>query len=106
MKRSKRLFGEVDGRPVYEYTLENSRGMQLSIMDYGAAVTAIKTPDKKGNIQNIVLGFDSVAPYVVYRPFYGATIGRVAGRIAAGKVVLEGKEVQLMVNEGKNHHHL
>ena len=105
MKRSKRLFGEVDGRPVYEYTLENSRGMQLSIMNYGAAVTAIKMPDKKGNVQNIVLGFDNVTPYVVYRPFYGATIGRVAGRIAAGKVVLEGKEVQLMVNEGENHHH-
>ena len=105
MKGSKRLFGEVEGRPVYEYTLENSQGMQLSAMDYGATITAIKTPDKDGRLENITLGFDSVEPYVTYRPYYGATIGRVAGRIAKGKFELEDETVQLMINEGVNHHH-
>lgn len=105
MKGSKRLFGEVEGRPVYEYTLENSHGMQLSAMDYGATVTAIKTPDKDGKLENITLGFDSVEPYVTYRPYYGATIGRVAGRIDKGKFKLENETVQLMINEGVNHHH-
>lgn len=105
MKGSKRLFGEVDGRPVYEYTLENSQGMQLSAMDYGATITAIKTPDKDGKLENITLGFDSVEPYVTYRPYYGATIGRVAGRIAKGNFELEDETVQLTINEGINHHH-
>lgn len=105
MKGSKRLFGEVEGRQVYEYTLENSQGMQLSAMDYGATLTAIKTPDKDGKVENITLGFDSVEPYVTYRPFYGATVGRVAGRIAKGQFELNGKPVQLMINEGANHHH-
>ncbi|WP_414839609.1 aldose epimerase family protein [Carnobacterium sp. TMP28] len=105
MKASKRLFGEVEGRPVYEYTLENSQGMQVSVMDYGATLTAIKTPDKDGKIANITLGFDSVEPYVTYRPYYGATIGRVAGRIANGAFELDGKPVQLTINEGVNHHH-
>jgi aldose 1-epimerase len=105
MKGSKRLFGEVKGRPVYEYTLENSQGMQVSAMDYGATLTAIKTPDKEGKLENITLGFDSVEPYVTYRPFYGATVGRVAGRMAKGQFELDGKPVQLMTNEGANHHH-
>ncbi len=105
MKGSKRFFGEVEGKPVYEYTLENSEGMQLSVMDYGAAITAIKTPDSNGELQNITLGFDSVEPYVTYRPYYGATIGRVAGRIAKGNITVEDKTIQLTINEGANHHH-
>lgn len=105
MKVSKRPFGKVDGEPVYEYTLVNTKGMQLSAMNYGAAVTAILMPDKFGKNKNIVLGFDSVDKYVEHRPFYGATIGRVAGRIAGGKFKLKDKTVQVMVNEGENHHH-
>mgnify|MGYP003303825311 CR=1 FL=1 len=98
-------FGELSGQIIQEYTLTNRHGVSLSAMTYGAAVTAIRVPDKNGLLQNIVLGYDNVDEYVSHRPFYGATVGRVAGRIDKGKFTLEGKNYQLETNEKGNHLH-
>lgn len=105
MEFEKKIFGDLSGETVYEYTLTNSQGVSLSALNLGGVVTAIKTPDKKGNLANITLGFDNVEDYLTYRPFYGALVGRVAGRIAKGQFSIEGKKYQVQVNEGENHHH-
>ena len=105
MEFEKKIFGDLSGETIYEYTLTNSQGVSLSALNLGGVVTSIKTPDKAGQFSNITLGFDNVEDYLTYRPFYGALVGRVAGRIAEGRFNLEGKEYQLQVNEGENHHH-
>lgn len=105
MKLSQKLFGTVDGHDVIEYTVENQQGMQLSMMNYGATLTALKVPDKTGKCENIVLGFDSLKAYQKHEAFFGATVGRVAGRIAKGEFELNGKNYQLSQNEGENHLH-
>lgn len=105
MEITNKDFGEVSGTVIKEYTLTTHQGISLSAITYGAAVTSIQLPDKNGLFQNIILGYTNLNEYVNYRPYYGATIGRVAGRIDKGRFTLEGKNYQLETNDKTNHSH-
>jgi aldose 1-epimerase len=74
-------------------------------MTYGATLTELHVPDKDGKRGDVVLGFDSLAPYLKGVPYFGATVGRVGNRIAKGKFTLDGKEYTLAVNNGPNSLH-
>lgn len=105
MQVSHQSVGKADGKEVYEYTLTNSQGMSLSAITYGATVTGIFVPDKEGTVKNVTLSLESLEDYVTHRPFYGATIGRIAGRIADGAFELDGETFELDTNEGPNQLH-
>lgn len=99
----KTAFGSTaDGKPVDLYTLSAESGLEAKISTYGATLVALKTPDRHGTFANVVLGFDSAAPYVQGVPFYGATVGRYANRIARGSFTLDGTRYQLPINSGAN----
>jgi aldose 1-epimerase len=100
-------FGKTaDGTPVELYTLKNANGMTAKIITYGATLTELHVPDKKGQTADVVLGLDDMAGYQSdANQFFGATTGRVCNRIAKGKFTLDGKEYTLAVNNGKNHLH-
>jgi aldose 1-epimerase len=100
-----RLLGHAGTEEVHAYTLKNSHGIEVTIMTYGASLVSIKTPDREGKLQNIVLGFDSLAPYLAGVPYYGATVGRYANRIAKGQFSLDGKTYHLPTNDGPNSLH-
>lgn len=102
MELTKTVFGNYEGKDVYEYTLTNSQGVSISAIPFGATLTKLVTPDKDGNRKNITLNVENLDDFVTHRPFYGATIGRVAGRITKGKYSLDGEDVELDVNEGTN----
>jgi aldose 1-epimerase len=74
-------------------------------MTYGATVVSLKTPDKDGKLQDIVLGFDRLGPYLAGVPYFGATIGRFGNRIADGRFTLDGVAYQLPKNNGPNSLH-
>ena len=67
--------------------------MTVKIITYGGIVTEIDTPDRKGKIANVALGFDNLADYVAKSPYFGAIIGRYANRIANGTFTLAGDDV-------------
>lgn len=90
---------------VTQYLLSNGRGMQVSLINYGAIVTAVNVPDKNGKVENVTLGFDSLDGYLDGHPYFGATVGRYANRIAGGKFKLNDKEYTLAANNGPNHLH-
>jgi len=102
---TKAPFGAVDGRSIELYTLSNAHGIEVRIMTYGATIISLRTPDRSGRLQNIVLGFDTLAPYLAGVPYFGATVGRYANRIANGQFVLDGKRYQLPRNDGPNSLH-
>jgi aldose 1-epimerase len=102
---TKAPFGHADGRSVEVYTLTNTHGIEARVMTYGATVVSLKTPDRAGRRENIVLGFDTLAPYLAGVPYFGATVGRYANRIANGRFVLDGKAYQLPRNDGSNSLH-
>lgn len=88
-----------------EYTLKNDRGFEVSITNYGGAVTSLKTPDREGKFGEIVLSYDTLDDYVRNPRYMGALIGRHANRIARGRFSLNGVEYQLPCNNGANHLH-
>ncbi|RZK79512.1 MAG: galactose mutarotase [Pedobacter sp.] len=95
----KSLFGDIDGKPIYEYTLRNSNGMLVKVINYGASISDIITPDKYGKMGSVAFGFDSLKSYTgPQNALMGATVGRVANRIADGKFSLDGKEYVLTAN--------
>ncbi len=100
------LFGKLpDGRDVYQYTLTNSAGAIVKIINYGAAVTSLCVPDRDGKIEDVVLGYDTLQGYIDGTAYFGAVVGRYGNRIAKGRFQLDGKEYQLTVNDGENHLH-
>ena len=110
MKLEKTLFGYMnDGREVSLFTLSNDQ-IKIKITNYGAIITCIETPDKEGLMANIVCGFDKLehyfsSQYLGSYPYFGCIIGRFGNRIANGKLVIEGKEYKMAINNGPNHLH-
>lgn len=102
---SKSPFGTLDGQAVDLYTLTNDKGMIVKITNYGGIITELHVPDKDGQMDDIVLGFDSLAGYRQDVPYFGALIGRYGNRIAKGSFSLEGKTYTLPVNNGPNSLH-
>lgn len=87
------------------YTLSNANGVSVSILDYGGIITRMLTPDRDGKLENIVLGYQNMKDYVANPNYFGAIIGRVAGRIQNARFTLDGKTFDLDKNEGANHLH-
>ena len=104
-----RSFGQLkNGQNIDVYTLRNSSGMEISISNFGATVQSIKVPVKDGVLLDVVLGFDTIQDYEATfakgsSPYFGAIIGRVAGRIDQGKFTLNNKTYSLDLNH-ENHH--
>ena len=96
-------FGTApDGKPVEIFTLTNTKGIEVRAMTYGGIIVSLKTPDKTGKSDDIVLGYDSLAGYVKSSPYFGAIVGRYGNRIAKGHFTLDGKTYTLAVNNGPN----
>ncbi len=103
---SEKPFGEFEGKPVTEYTIRNANGMEVSIINYGGAITRLLTPDREGNMGDVVTGFASLEGFLQKgNPYFGALIGRYGNRIANAKFTLEGKEYSLAGNDNGNSLH-
>jgi aldose 1-epimerase len=99
----KEAFGKTpDGNPVDVYTLTNSHGVEARVMNFGGIVLSLRVPDRNGKLDDVVLGFDRLEPYLTNDPHLGSIIGRYANRIANGKFTLDGVEYTLPKNNGPN----
>ncbi len=96
-------FGTLpDGRDIKIIALDNGRGLKLRVISLGAAVQSLVTPDRNGREADVVLGYDHLQGYLDKSAFFGATVGRVANRIAAGRFTLDGRTYQVPLNNGPN----
>jgi aldose 1-epimerase len=105
MKVYQEKFGELNGRTITAYTMINNHGMEVTCLDYGCIITKIIVPDKDGKLENVVLGFDSIEEYLEHSPYFGAVIGRVAGRIKNAEFELNNQVYHLAKNNNNNHLH-
>ena len=94
-----------DGTPIELFTVGNAGKMQLSVMSYGGAIVSLRVPDRDGNLDDIVLGFDSLDAYIRHRHYFGAIVGRYANRIGRGRFELDGSRYQLPINDEPHHLH-
>lgn len=107
----KSSFGQLpDGRQVEIYRISNDNGIEMRVITYGGIIVSLRTPDSQGDMDDIVLGFDSLDGYLsdTYQqvnPYFGALIGRYGNRIGDGQFTLNGETYELATNDGDNHLH-
>ncbi|PZA19648.1 aldose epimerase family protein [Modestobacter versicolor] len=96
-------FGTApDGTPVERWTLANG-DMTVRVLTWGGVIQTLEVPDRRGNVENVVLGFPDLAGYVSDDdPYFGSLIGRYGNRIAGGSFTLDGTTYQLPQNDGPN----
>lgn len=106
MQIVKEKFGTTKcGKDVYAYTLSNAGGMQAKIINFGANLISLLVPDRDGNLEDVVLGFDTLEDYYGNNSFFGATIGPSANRIAGACFEIDGQSYQIDANDGENNLH-
>lgn len=101
--RSK-LFGTIGKEQIHLYTLSNGI-IEIDVMNYGATITRINVPDRKGDKQNVVAGFNNLGSYIDDNLYVGCIIGRYANRIQDGTFTVDGNKYQLSLNDGEYHLH-
>lgn len=90
-KLTSQSFGVLEGNPITEYTLTNTNGMQVGIINYGGALTKIITQAKDSSWGDVLTGFESLTGFTqTGNPYFGALIGRFANRIAKGTYKVDG----------------
>ncbi|MBR5585260.1 MAG: galactose mutarotase [Alistipes sp.] len=94
-----------EGEGIIMYTMRNSRGSEVQLCNIGASIVGVKFADRNGNIEDVALGYRDPESYIGDGAASGKSVGRVAGRIARGRMVVDGVEYRLEVNNGPNHLH-
>jgi len=102
---SRAPFGKADGRDVEAITLSNQAGTRAEIITYGAALQSLKLADRHGHFDDVIVSPAKLEALIAKPQFMGATVGRVANRIAKGQFTLDGKQYQVPVNDGVNSLH-
>ena len=95
-----KFIAEYKGLPTALFTLTNSEGAEACITNFGGRLVSLMMPDKNGELQDVVLGFDSIQAYFPENNLsdFGATIGRYANRINQGRFIIDGDTIQLPQN--------
>ena len=94
-----------EGQHIDKFKLKNANGMQVDVITFGGIITAIQVPDAEQTFENVVLGYQTLEPYLTNPTFFGAIIGRYGNRIANGKFTLNGTDYILAINNNPNHLH-
>lgn len=101
-----RVFGKYpDGRDIMLYTISNSKGMQAAVSNLGAAIVKLMVPDSKGQVADVVLGYDNGEDYLENGCFFGVVIGPSANRIGNAAYQIDGVTYHVDVNDGINNLH-
>ncbi len=94
----------LDGKDVTMFTLHDGDS-RLNVLDYGGILQSLFVPDKKGNLTDVLLGYNNAAGYERCGGYLGALIGRFCNRIGGGKFTVDGKTYELYCNDRGNHLH-
>lgn len=97
---TKTKFGEINGRDVYAFTLDNGKGLRAEILNYGGIIRRLIY-----NGVDVVLGRDSIEEYLDNEGYFGALIGRNSNRIEKAEFVLNGESFKLYANDKGNNLH-
>jgi aldose 1-epimerase len=98
-------FGRFKDRTIHLYTMSNTAGVEVSVTNYGAIITSLKVPDRDGQIEDVVLGYDTLQHYTEDAIYIGSVVGRYANRIKGGVLKVGKSTHQLNCNRPGIHLH-
>jgi aldose 1-epimerase len=90
-----------DGQTVDIYTLRSAH-VEVRAMSYGARLVSIRTPDRDGQMSDVILGYDSLQEYLNDTTHVGGVVGRFGNRIANGTFSIDGQSYHVPLNNGRN----
>jgi len=102
MKIKKKNFGALSSGEEVDLFILKADDLILGISSYGGSIVSLMVPSRSGRRDDIVLGFSTLDAYTRKHPYFGATIGRFANRIADGRFQLGGSTYALAKNNGPN----
>ncbi len=105
MKCDKQMLFKNDNIEIISYNVKFDNGFEVEVLNLGGIITKVITPDKNGNLENIVVGYKDIKSYIENPSYLGAIIGRTAGRICEGKIVIDNKEYDLAKNYNPHQGH-
>ncbi|KAJ5950262.1 Aldose 1-/Glucose-6-phosphate 1-epimerase [Penicillium vulpinum] len=84
------------------YTIK-AENITAKLVPYGARLTSLLVPDRNGNVQDVIVGYDDPKEYLhdsqTNRTFFGAVVGRYANRIKNGTFTIDDKDYHVPENE-------
>src|SRR4029077_17337824 len=86
-------------------TLRSRTGTEARLIEHGGTLMSLLTRDRRGVLENVVLGMDAPEAYQRNPHYLGALVGRCANRIRNARFPLAGREVRLDANAGQHHLH-
>tara|TARA_R110002096_G_scaffold200639_6_gene384672 strand:+ start:9994 stop:11094 length:1101 start_codon:yes stop_codon:yes gene_type:complete len=95
-----------DDHELKEFTLTNATGLKATILDYGATLTGMYTPDRDGTFANVTLYLEDPAAYLGSHPLFGSVVGRFANRIDTGGFTIDGTRYDLETFNAKSKVHI
>lgn len=98
-------FGSYQNIEFDEILITNRQGVQIGFSNLGARINRWGIPNGAGQLEQLILGHQNATEAIESGSYYGATVGRVAGRIASGTFELDGTCYQLPCNQNGNHLH-
>ncbi len=105
MEMEKAFTDTLNGEKVQMFRLSNKNGMSVTFSNYGATILSIQVPNKEGNEENVLLGYDSAKDLFAGKSYFGCIVGRYANRIANGKFTIDGQTFTAPQNNGINSLH-
>lgn len=105
MVSAKKFGRTISGEEITLYSIKNNNGMQADVMNFGAILVNLFVPNKKGEIADVVLGYDRLKDYFLNLSFFGATVGPIANRTDKGCFELDGTIYNLVINDNDNNLH-
>lgn len=94
-----------EGEAIVIYTMRNALGSEVRLSNIGAGVVSVAFADRNGKVEDVTLGYRMPTSYIGDGACMGKTVGRVANRIAGGRMVIEDEIYNLEINNGPNHMH-
>ncbi len=95
----------ADGTVIEAVTLTGANRVSARIISFGATLQSLTAPDRKGELADVLLGFDDAPDYARLPSYFGVTVGRYANRIGGGRFALDGRSYQVSQNDKGNSLH-
>lgn len=99
MSVKKSIYGTVNNKNVYAFTVENNLGTRAVIIEKGATLDKLFVKSASGEFIDVLVGHDTLDGHINRSDYQGVVVGRYANRIKNGAFSIDGVTYSVTKNE-------